>query len=224
MHRKRDRATAQVALYFNDDARSQLRVIKEASRRGPPINDWRRVFDELELSAWVYDQGIKSLCDRDRDLTPLAPREVLDALIEHRKAIDQLLRELQDPRLWNWFFVSGDWLWAKGESPLKHLPPSLVESLAAHRDQVANEIGQLKQFIQERRTQAVTADDYKHMFLTMVIDIAHEIFGPEVGGEEGPLIQFVARASQEVLEGSTPPPETLRTIARRHQGGGQPRI
>ena len=223
MRRKPDRATAQVTtLYFNGDARSQLRRIKEASRRGPPVQDWRRIFDGLELAAWTYDQGIKSLSYRDQGSTPLAPREVLDALVEHRRIIDHLLRELQDPRLWNWFFVSNNWIWAKGEK-LKHLPASLAESLAAHRDQVTDDIGHLKQFTQGRHPHAVTADDYKSTFLAMVIDIAHKIFGPEVGGEEGPLIQFIARAAQEILGESTPPPETLRTTARRHQGG-QPRV
>jgi hypothetical protein len=213
MQRKSDRATAQVQ-YFSDNIRSQLRKIKETSRRGPPVNDWDRVWEDLELAAQAYHQGVKFLSDRDRDLPPLTPREALDALRKHRKTVDSLIRQLQDPRLWEWAFIGENGYWARGETPLSRFPSSLVRDLVAHCGEASREIGQLKQFTQ-RPARSMTARDYMDLFLQTLFEIAHGLFGPEIGAEDGPLLRFVSQVAQAVLGELTPPPKTLRTIDRR---------
>jgi hypothetical protein len=224
MHHRSHRASPQ-ALYFDEVIRNQLSQIKERSRRGPPVSEWRPIWEKLELAAWVYDQGMKSLDDRDRGLAPLTPREALNALIEHRKTIDTLLQQLENPRLWNWSFVSEDGFLAKNQTLKPRIDPyvrrqicatpSLIQGLAVLRDEVMQDIKQLEQFTQRRRAQAMTADDHRHTFLSMLLDIAHELFGAEVGTAKGPLIRFVSQAAQVVLKENSPLPEALRTIARR---------
>jgi hypothetical protein len=206
-----------VQLYFTEETRAKFKQIKETRRRGPPAEtiDWNRIWERLELAAQLRDQGIRSVlegCNR-------TPREVLDRLRKLREKIDDLLQELEDPRLIDWSFYIEDqtrWL-IRGESPRLRHP--VIKTLATYRDEkLAPEIEQLDEFTQGRRTRAQTVQDCDDLFLATLIEIGHELFGPEIGDEKSPLLEFVSLAAEPVMGSSTPERGALRSRARRQAG------
>jgi hypothetical protein len=196
--------------YFAEDIRAQLKQTKESRRRGIPAGtiDWNSICGKLEYAARLRDQGVELLVGCD-----LHPREVLDELVKCRKAVDRLLRNIQKPQLLAWHIISEDRVSIRSNSPKEfHL---LVENLVWYRDELAADIEHLQELTRGRRTRTSTLPDCDRQFLKMVLDIGHELFGPEIGDEDGPFIKFISLAAKPVLGQSTPPLGTLRTIARR---------
>jgi hypothetical protein len=101
---------------------------------------------------------------------------------------------------------------SRAESPRAR--QGLIDDLKKYRDeQLLPDLKQLKKFTQGRRIKVQSAQDSDDFFLDNVITIALGIFD-RVGGESGPLTEFVSVAAEKVLR-NPPEPENLRSRARR---------
>jgi hypothetical protein len=208
-----DRAAAQ---YPDAATQAELRHIKEISRRGPPIEGWSSVWNELELvkqiRAAALDLHIK---------TGLRPADVLAAHEGARNKIVALLNTayLQDPQFSNYSFTSED-----GQSQVEQMEISsrtrrqLVDALIVERDELDKKIKMLQEFMAGKRIRAeTTAVDFNRDFLRRLITVAHAVLGPSPGYDDGPLVRFVQVAALPVLR-FEPDNERLRSLARRQAG------
>ena len=203
-----ERTTGQ--MYLDEDTRARLRNISSRRRRPASSIDWNSIWEKLELAAWLRDESVQQLETRD-----LTPRETLDMLTKCLKAADYLLRHFQNRQHLNWSFISEDRTSMMIRSGSPRGVRFLVEPLSVYRDELVSDIQNLREFTRGRRTRAQMVADCDHLFLATLFDIGHELFGTQIGGEEGPLIEFVSLAAQPVLGQSTPTLEGLRTFARR---------
>lgn len=202
--------------YYDEEARAKLR--KHIERVGQQREVARDVDWDVEL--WQTLEASAALYERWAADPKVTARNALNALTRCAVAIDKLRGCLMDPALLNWSAVSSSGLSFQAESP--ELRELLVEELAELQNEYETDARELRVVLSGAGAKKKTSATHPEAWLVRVIlDIGHQLFGPQVVGyEEGPLIKFLQLALEPVLGSATPSAEALRTIARR-EGDGQ---
>ena len=175
--------------------------------------DFAELWQSLEVAATAYDRNMS------RDKAPSAS-ETLKELKKYRDDIDDLVRNcLQNETLFEFDFVL-----AGGSRIMKCAPrksvPALIEGLSAIRDELAESIAELQDFVADARAHVADADEYRATIQGLVLELGQKLLGRQVGNENGPLVKFMRLALRPILGAETPSPVALRKFAQR-EGGGQ---
>ena len=184
-----------------------------AQRGGDCGVDFVELWQSLEIAAMAYDRNMS------RGKAPSASK-TLKELKKYRADIDDLVRNcLQNETLFEFDFVlAGGSRIMKGAST-KSLP-ALIEGLSAIRDEFAENIAELQDFVAGARAHVADADEYRAAMQGLVLELGQKLFGRQVGNENGPLVKFIGLALRPILGAETPSPVALRKFAQR-EGGGQ---
>jgi hypothetical protein len=92
----------------------------------------------------------------------------------------------------------------------------LIEQLADVRAKVTADAEGLQELAAEQKIRAYRKDDCIAELKGRLLEIGQNLFGPQVGGNDGPLITFLQLALQPILGDATPDADALRAFARRH--------
>ena len=137
--------------------------------------------------------------------------------MECAELINALLRKLNNPALFNWNLsrtLTDPWCRSIKCETLKF--GDLIEQLTDLRAKVAVDAEGLRKFAVGQKLRAYRQDDCVAEFKEGLLEIGQNLFGPQVGRNDGPLITFLQLALQPVLGDATPDADALRTFARRH--------
>ena len=198
-----------------EKGRANLKKDVDRCRQTEP--DWETLWDDLEFFAQMYVGCIR--CS-NRKSQMLTPRKTLRLLTAACKKIDDAVNCLKEPRFFNWDFVSsrGDRT-IVSESPQahSHMVAGIIKGLTRVRSDYSDRIKSLRRFTKGQKTRRYPIDDCDSTFLDIVLQIGRRVMGTNrVGGDGGPFIKFMEAAVRPVFSNRTPPPEALRTFARRH--------
>src|SRR5262245_58636958 len=205
---------------YDKAARAAIKahIEKVAAQRKITRNtlDSDAVCERLEFAATMYNQCIAQLV-KDKPLIQGAPqakaRETLDLLTGCVTTIGKLRRYLTNPALFGWDFASLDGLrrTIKSEASSEHL----IQELPNLHNDMESDARELQKVIKGAKMHAVDVGDCEAWLIGQIRDICHQLFGPQVGRADGPLVTFMHLGLKPVLGEAIPPRETLRTIARR---------
>ena len=186
---------------------------KEAERRKGNTDavDFATLWKALEYRAGMYKRAL------DRAGTPSATlTETLTRTESCIAAINVLVEPntgLLNPELQAWDFISGSGMACKDELPAASA--RLVRELELVRAELAEDAKTLHKIAAGKEAHAFGPDDHRRLLIKNMQVIGHNLFGPEIGGEDGPLMTFLRLTLQPVLGDATPNRATMRTIARR---------
>ena len=200
---------------YNEEVRAKLKqhIEQAVTRRGTCREiDWDELWNKLESAARAYTWSAELLSNK-----AYSPGDTIKGLIECAELINALLRKLNNPALFNWNFISDStdpWSRSIKCETLKF--GDLIEQLTDLRAKVAVDAEGLRKFAVGQKLRAYRQDDCVAEFKEGLLEIGQNLFGPQVGRNDGPLITFLQLALQPVLGDATPDADALRTFARRH--------
>jgi hypothetical protein len=200
---------------YNEEARVKLKrhIEQAAARRGIRCEiDWGALWGALEEAAKIYTWSAES-----RSSKACSPGDTIAGLIECAELINALLRKLNNHALFNWNFISDSmdpWCRSIKCETLKF--GDLIEQLTDVRAKVTVDAEGLRRFAAGQKLRAYREDDCIAELKGRLQEIGQNLFGPQVGRNDGPLITFLQLALQPVLGDATPDADALRTFARRH--------
>jgi hypothetical protein len=199
--------------HFSTEDLAEIQRMTVTQRGGPPVNniDWSGILEELEFAANHYDL----CCAPVRSGNRLTPKQTLDRLKTLDRKIADVLHELNDPRLIDWYFVGDDE--SIFRASLRRGKP-LIETIKQYRvSELQGDIKQLEDFMHGRKIRRQSLQDCEELFFALLLKTGQKLFGPVIGDEGGPLITFIRFVAGKVLE-KVPGPATLRSRLRRLEG------
>jgi hypothetical protein len=203
--------------HYSEEDRVALKghIERVAAQRGVTCDavDFEALWEALETAATVYDQCVAQPAEEPK----ATASDTLKMLTGCAATIRTLRSYLTNPALLNWDFVSSDGLrrTTKSEAPRQRL----LEELAKLQNEKEADARELQEALGSAKAHAGDASDSRAMLMGLVLDVGRQIFGPNVGRADGPLVTFLRLSLEPVLGEDTPSAETLRTFARRGGGG-----
>lgn len=196
---------------YDEEARVKLkRHIEQAvARRGIRCEiDWGALEEAARIYTWNAESRSSKAC---------SPADTIAGLIECAELINALLRKLNNHELFNWNFISDStdpWCRSIKRETLKF--DDLIEQLTDVRAKVTADAKGLREFAAGQKIRAYREDDCIAELKGRLLEIGQNLFGPQVGRSDGPLITFLQLALQPILGDATPDADALRIFARRH--------
>ena len=200
---------------YNEEVRAKLKQhIEQAVRRRGTCReiDWDGLWHKLESAARAYAWNAELVSNE-----AYSPGDTIKGLMECAELITALLRKLNNRALFNWNFISNSTEpWSRSIKGETLRFGYLIEPLTELRAKAAVDAEGLQKFAVGQKLRAYRQDDCVAEFKEGLLEIGQDLFGPQVGRNDGPLITFLQLALQPVLGDATPDPDALRTFARRH--------
>jgi hypothetical protein len=199
--------------HFSAEDLAAIERMTAAQQGGPPVDniDWPGIKEELEIAAGQYDRCRISFSARNR----LTPKQTLNRLKKLDQKIADVLHELEDSGLIDWCFL-GDHAGIFRASLRRG--NSLIRTIKQYRvSELQADIKQLEDFMHGRRIRTQSLQDCEQLFFALLLHTGQKLFGPEIGDEGGPLINFIRFVAGKVLK-TVPEPATLRSRLRRLEG------
>jgi hypothetical protein len=200
---------------YNEEARVKLKrhIEQVVARRGIHCEiDWGTLWGAIEEAARIYTWNEESPSSK-----ACSPADTIAGLVECAELINALLRKLNNHELFNWNFISDStdpWCRSIKRETLKF--DDLIEQLADVRAKVTADAKGLQELAAEQKIRAYRKDDCIAELKGRLLEIGQNLFGPQVGGSDGPLITFLQLALRPILGEATPDADALRAFARRH--------